>query len=38
MVVAKMVKEFEELPGWVRTFYMQRLGRELLEHAREGGV
>ncbi|RPB19569.1 LCM-domain-containing protein [Terfezia boudieri ATCC MYA-4762] len=35
-VLGKIVREFEGLPEWVRRFYLERLGAEVIEKAREG--
>lgn len=35
LALGRVVKEFEGLPGWVRRFYMERLGAEYIERARE---
>jgi len=35
-VLGKLVREFEGLPEWVKRFYLERLGAEVIEKAKEG--
>ena len=34
--LGRLVKEFDGLPSWVRRFYLERLGQEILDAARVG--